>query len=83
MIKLLLDKQIFASLTPTLLVWNFPKIFFFEPFPYAKVLLKTFLGMHFSMNLAALIVGILTVVVSVDDVSAEVNVGKLSIKNIQ
>ena len=38
--------------------------------------------MHFSMNLAALIVGILTVVVSVDDVSAEVNVGKLSIKNI-
>ena len=35
------------------------------------------------MNLAALIVGILTVVFTVDDVSAEVNVGKLNIGNIK
>ena len=35
------------------------------------------------MNLAALIVGILTVVFTVDDVSAEVNVGKLNVGNIK
>ena len=38
---------------------------------------------RFIMNLAALIVGILTVVFTVDDVSAEVNVGKLNVGNIK